>query len=210
MCHLFAFSYCSWGSGWQHQLDRHEFEQAPGVGDGQGSLASCSPWGCKESDRTEWLNWNDMSSTPSTLHIQMMLPGTGHYFINKTRGNSAQDAVKSLFGHLHISFKDGGMKPRAQGKSPQSDAEPGCSPLLGWITNPLVAQFLICRTRKDNICVYLLRSLWILKMISIKHLGKSWQVSGSSNSLENSREGKGPRVFIANAMTPGPTITFIS
>ena len=39
--------------GWRHQLNRHEFEQAPGVGDGQGSLAYCSPWGCKESDMTE-------------------------------------------------------------------------------------------------------------------------------------------------------------
>ena len=36
--------------GWHHQLDGHEFEQALGVGDGQGSLAFCSPWGCKESD----------------------------------------------------------------------------------------------------------------------------------------------------------------
>ena len=34
-------------------LDGHEFEQAPGVGDGQGSLACCSPWGCKELDITE-------------------------------------------------------------------------------------------------------------------------------------------------------------
>ena len=33
--------------GWHHQLDGHEFEQAPGVGDGQGSLACCSPWGCR-------------------------------------------------------------------------------------------------------------------------------------------------------------------
>ena len=39
--------------GCHHQLDGHEFEQAPGVGDGQGSLAYCSPWGCKESDTTE-------------------------------------------------------------------------------------------------------------------------------------------------------------
>ena len=31
--------------GWHHQLDGHEFEQAPGVGDGQGSLVCCSPWG---------------------------------------------------------------------------------------------------------------------------------------------------------------------
>ena len=42
--------------GWHHRLDGHEFEQAPGVGDGQGSLACCSTWGGKESDRTEQLN----------------------------------------------------------------------------------------------------------------------------------------------------------
>ena len=42
--------------GWHHQLSVHEFEQAPGVGDGQGSLACCSPWGLKESDMTEGLN----------------------------------------------------------------------------------------------------------------------------------------------------------
>ena len=42
--------------GWHHRLNGHEFEQAPGVGDGQGSLACCSPWGRKESDTTERLN----------------------------------------------------------------------------------------------------------------------------------------------------------
>ena len=41
---------------WHHQLDGHELEQALGVGDGQGSLVCCSPWGRKESDRTERLN----------------------------------------------------------------------------------------------------------------------------------------------------------
>ena len=40
--------------GWQHWLDRHEFEQTLGTGDGQGSLECCSPWGLKESDMTEW------------------------------------------------------------------------------------------------------------------------------------------------------------
>ena len=39
--------------GWHHQLDGHEFEQALGVGDGQGSLVSYCPWGCKESAMTE-------------------------------------------------------------------------------------------------------------------------------------------------------------
>ena len=41
--------------GWHPRLNGHEFEQALGVGDGQGSLASYSPWSCKESDTTEQL-----------------------------------------------------------------------------------------------------------------------------------------------------------
>ena len=45
--------------GWYHRLGGHEFEQALGVGDGQGSLVCCSPWGRKELDTTEWLNWTD-------------------------------------------------------------------------------------------------------------------------------------------------------
>ena len=44
--------------GWHHRLNGHEFEQALGVGDGQGGLACCSPWGRKESDMTE-LNWTE-------------------------------------------------------------------------------------------------------------------------------------------------------
>ena len=43
--------------GWHHQLDGHEFEQALGAGDEQGSLACFSPWGRKELDMTERLNW---------------------------------------------------------------------------------------------------------------------------------------------------------
>ena len=46
-------------AGWHHWLDGHEFEQAPGVGDGQGSLECCSPWSRKEVDVTEWLNWTE-------------------------------------------------------------------------------------------------------------------------------------------------------
>ena len=47
--------------GWHHRLDGHEFEQAPGAGDGQGSLVRCSPWGCKESDTTERLNGTELA-----------------------------------------------------------------------------------------------------------------------------------------------------
>ena len=52
--------------GWHHQLNGHEFEQALGVGDGQGSLVCCGSWGCKESDRTEWLNWRRLLRVPWT------------------------------------------------------------------------------------------------------------------------------------------------
>ena len=46
--------------GWHHWLDGHKFEQALGVGDGQGSLACCSPWGHKELEQlNDWTNWTD-------------------------------------------------------------------------------------------------------------------------------------------------------
>ena len=44
-------------AGWHHRLDGREFEWTPGVGDGQGGLACCDSWGCKESDTTEQLIW---------------------------------------------------------------------------------------------------------------------------------------------------------
>ena len=56
--------------GWHHWLDGHEFEQAPGVGDGQGSLVCCSPRGHKESDMTEWLNWTDIIKSSSFVKRQ--------------------------------------------------------------------------------------------------------------------------------------------
>ena len=53
--------------GWHHQLDGQEFEQALGVGDGQGSLACCSLWGHKGSDMTEQLNWWTQYSCPPQI-----------------------------------------------------------------------------------------------------------------------------------------------
>jgi len=46
-------------AGWHHWLDGRESQWTPGVGDGQGSLACCDSWGCKESDTTEWLIWSE-------------------------------------------------------------------------------------------------------------------------------------------------------
>ena len=48
---------------WHHRLDGHEFGSTPGVGDGQGSLECCSPWGQKESDMTEQLKWTELNWT---------------------------------------------------------------------------------------------------------------------------------------------------
>ena len=48
--------------GWHHRLNGHEFVQASGNGEGQWGLACCSPWGRKESDTTERLNWTEMSA----------------------------------------------------------------------------------------------------------------------------------------------------
>ena len=49
-------------AGWHHQLDGHEFEWTPGVGDGQGGLVCYNSWGRKDSDMTERLNWTELSA----------------------------------------------------------------------------------------------------------------------------------------------------
>ena len=71
--------------GWHHQFDGHEFEQAPGVGDGQGSLECYSPWGCKESDTAEQLNGIDWVG-------QKVDSGVVFFFSKKTTN------PKELFG----------------------------------------------------------------------------------------------------------------
>ena len=59
--------------GWHHQLDGHEFEQAPGVGDRQGSLVCHSPWGRKELDTTEQLNWTEGTYIyPESFHDHLL------------------------------------------------------------------------------------------------------------------------------------------
>ena len=56
--------------GWHHWLDGHEFEQAAGVDDGQGSLACCSSGGCKELDTTEWLKWLKSNNSKILMETQ--------------------------------------------------------------------------------------------------------------------------------------------
>ena len=63
--------------GWHYRLNVHEFEQTPGDGEGQRSLACCSPWGCKELDMTKGLNNNDWFTlkNPSLAMIPNILCG---------------------------------------------------------------------------------------------------------------------------------------
>ena len=58
--------------GWHHQLDWHETEQAPGVSDGQGSLACCIPRSCKNSDKTERLNWLNWYGAQNSLRLFLL------------------------------------------------------------------------------------------------------------------------------------------
>ena len=73
-------------AGWHHWLDGHEFEWTPGVGDGQGGLACCDSWGCKELDTTERLNWTELNPSIaeagglSTMNLGVC-PGIGLPFL---------------------------------------------------------------------------------------------------------------------------------
>ena len=99
-CHPFLLGpgpvyWCIYSLMRHPRLDGHEFEQAPGDGDGQGSLACCSPWGRKESDTTERLNWTE---GPRELcwgdlfgFVASWLPGLG-------------SAISHLLGLPHWSF----------------------------------------------------------------------------------------------------------
>ena len=77
--------------GWLHWLDGHESEQVLGVGDEQGSLACCSPWGCKQLDMTEQLNWTGRSlSLPLsprnfTGEAKIKRLFTNYYMLEKSR-----------------------------------------------------------------------------------------------------------------------------
>ena len=56
--------------GWHHRLNGHGFGWTPGVGDGQGGLACCSPWGRKESDTTERLNRTLTKHWRGLIHLE--------------------------------------------------------------------------------------------------------------------------------------------
>ena len=73
-------------AGWHHWLNGHEFGWTPGVGDGQGDLACCSAWGCKESDMTELLNWTELKANHFHWKRTVTFPAKHfHWIINSIR-----------------------------------------------------------------------------------------------------------------------------
>ena len=83
--------------GWHHQFNGHEFEQALGVGDGQGSLACYCPWGHKESDKTERLNWTKLKHLKKFLWLQCeeLIILRQNYVKNDRIGKSCRVSNKS-------------------------------------------------------------------------------------------------------------------
>ena len=89
--------------GWHHWLNGHEFEQAPGNDEGQGSLGCCNPWGCKESDTTEWLNNNKLGGSfwlYSTIHGSGSIPSKQRerhsnelYKVEDLGGNKGKEVI---------------------------------------------------------------------------------------------------------------------
>ena len=72
-------------AGWRHWIDGRESEWTPGVGDGQGGLACCDSWGCKESDMTERLNWTELKQWEqpkcTSADEQVTKCGTMEYYL---------------------------------------------------------------------------------------------------------------------------------
>ena len=85
--------------GGHHRLDGHEFEQALGVGDGQGSLACCSLWGHKESGMTEQLNWTD--SVIKRTEFRLYSEGQGSLACRSSWGHKESDMTEWLNNNIN-------------------------------------------------------------------------------------------------------------
>lgn len=135
------------------------------------------------------LNAPDMPSTPTTLcSCGSMLPGTDHYLVKKTRGNSLQDPILFLLGHLSICFKEDTQSPghkreEAVGLIQRAWVHISTS---GKSLNLLIIQFPYLQNKHSD-RTYLAGLLWVLKIISKMPLAQRDSVS--SNLFENSSEG---------------------
>ena len=101
--------------GWHHRLTGHEFEKAPGDGEGQGSLACCSTRGRKESDRTERLDNNRLwvPDQSASIHTRTSISGAAHSRAAEGRrsgvsahslGESGVDWIKPRLSRCHTTW----------------------------------------------------------------------------------------------------------
>ena len=89
--------------GWHHWLDEHEFEHSPGVGDGQGSLACCSPWGSKQLNVTElswWCHPTISSSVTSFSSCPQSFPVSGSFLISQPFTSGGQSIAASAIASV--------------------------------------------------------------------------------------------------------------
>ena len=89
--------------GWHHRLNGRELEQVLGVGDGQGGLVGCSPWGHKESDTTERRNWTGLDWTGCRQHtvtrhdvLLALSPATEDAYMAKGQGRKLKTRTLTL------------------------------------------------------------------------------------------------------------------
>ena len=114
--------------GWHHPLNGHEFEQALGVGDGQGGLVCCSPWGHKESDTTEQMKTDNAicsmqkKKTPRYLTKDNILIASKH--MKKYLTHAHQKSLKDI--HSNFILKNGNSSSVYQRKKTK------CSIFIQW------------------------------------------------------------------------------
>ena len=118
--------------GWHYWLDGHKFEQAPRVGDGQGSLGCCSPWGRKESDTTERWNWTVKPSPPKGYNQEYNVISKFSLFFFKIK--LVLELCISTFSHF-LFHSSHSLQSAEHSEEPRSTAGRQSTQLL--LTHPL-------------------------------------------------------------------------
>ena len=125
---------------WHHWHNEHGFGWTPGVGDGQGGLACCSPWGCKESDTTEWLNCTEEEAVTDFIFLGSKITADGdcsHEIKTLAPWKESYDKP-SLHAFSGTSVVSGSLWPHGPkptrllcpGDSPDKNTVTGCHALL--------------------------------------------------------------------------------
>ena len=97
--------------GWHHWLDRHEFEQTPGAGEGQGSLACCYPWGCKDSNMTEQLKNNNNRDYQKQKPVQIKVNKVDTTLVRLIKKTFQINKIQDFFkGGTHINVTTRGIQ----------------------------------------------------------------------------------------------------